>query len=334
MLIKGFRGFLFIGDPHLASYRPGKRMDDYQNAILNKLKQAAQISCDENLVPIILGDLFHNSNENSLTLLSRLTDIARTFPLTPETLEGNHDKEETRLTEKDALSYMHKTRVVSVITKSGLVAEYDFEGQRVRLYATPFGADIPSELPEEDGVLNIMITHHDLNFSGAHVGCKPLSEIKGCHMLVNGHLHKTLPSFNCGMTRAHNPGNIARLSVDVRDHVPAVWEWLPSFGDFELKKHPLQHVQDVFDLTGDQVAPAKSKAAVKALERSYFAELLSTNDASKMEGIKSDDATGIREELKEVFEELHTSDAARLVFDTMMKELKKGAKLKGSMSAE
>ena len=32
-------GICFIGDPHLLSLRPGRRIDDYTNTILNKLRE-------------------------------------------------------------------------------------------------------------------------------------------------------------------------------------------------------------------------------------------------------------------------------------------------------
>ena len=330
MPIKGFNGFLFIGDPHLASHRPGTRTDDYTNAILDKLDQAAEIATKLNLVPLFLGDLFHKASENNLRLFSRLTDICRKFPLMPKTLEGNHDKAETRLTESDALDFMHKTHVVDVITQLGLVDEYEFHGQRVRLYAVPYGAEIPAELPEEEGVINVIMTHHDLNFSGAHVGCKPLSEIKGCQMLVNGQLHKTLPSFWCGKTRAHNPGNIARLSIDVRDATPAVWSWGPDSGDFELTRHALKFNPDVFDMTGHHVDPARPKVSVNVLEKSVFAELLAGQ--SKMEGERSDDASSTRADLKATYEKLGTTEPAQLLLNRLLRETVKV--LKDSVEVE
>jgi len=324
MRIEGFNGFLFIGDPHLAGYRPGRRMDDYTNVILDKLAQAAVISVEQNLVPVILGDLFHRNKENSLPLLSRLIDIARSFSMVPLTLEGNHDKEETRLTSADALTLVSKLGAFTVLTKEGLAGEFDFGGSVVRLYAVPYGAEIPRELPEEEGVTNIIITHHDLNFSGAHPGCKPIQEIAGCKMLVNGHIHKKLPSFDCGAMRAHNPGNIARLSKDVIHEVPSVWEWRPAFNNFELKRHILKYDADVFDLTGDHVAPAAGKASVKALDKSAFAELFVGQ--TRMEGARSDDASGFKRDMDEVFEELFVSEATKTLLGKLRREAVKALK--------
>lgn len=324
MRIKDFRGFLFIGDPHLAGYRPGRRTDDYTNVVLDKLEQAAVIANEQRLVPVILGDLFHRNKENSLPLLSRLIDIARKFPMVPFTLEGNHDKEETRLTSADALTLVSKLGAFTVLTKEGLAGEFDFGGQVVRLYAVPYGSEIPRELPAEEGVSNIIITHHDLNFSGAHVGCKPIQEIAGCQMLVNGHMHKKLPSFDCGAMRAHNPGNIARLTKDVIHEVPSVWEWSPEFNNFELKRHILVYRADVFDLTGDNVQPAAAKVAVKALEKSAFAELYVGK--TRMEGGRSDDASGFKRDLEDVYTERQVSEATRTLLNKLRREAVKALK--------
>jgi predicted phosphodiesterase len=324
MRIKGYNGFLFIGDPHLAGYRPGRRQDDYTNVILDKLEQAAMIATEQNLVPVILGDLFHKNKENSLRLLSRLIDISRRFPMVAFTLEGNHDKEETRLTNADALTLVSKLGAFTVLTKEGLAGEFDFGGRIVRLYAVPYGSEIPRELPEEEGVTNIIITHHDLNFSGAHPGCKPIQEIVGCKMLVNGHIHKKLPSFDCGAMRAHNPGNIARLSKDVIHEVPSVWEWRPDFNNFELKRHILTYNSGVFDLTGDNVAPAAGKASVKALDKSAFAELFVGE--TRMEGARSDDASGFKQDMDEVFEDKHVSEATRTLLNKIRREAVKALK--------
>ena len=322
--IEGFKGFMFIGDPHLASYRPGRRQDDYQNVILDKLRQAAVIATTDKLVPIILGDLFHKPKENDLSLIYNLSDVCEQFPIQPVTLEGNHDKSETRLTDKDTLKLVSKFGIVRVITATDLVGEYDFEGSIVRLYAVPYGAEIPKDLPEADGVTNIIITHHDLNFSGTPENFQPLREITNCKMLVNGHIHKKLPSFSCGGMRAHNPGNIARLSIDVKDEVPSVWEWAPAYNNFELKRHILRYTAAVFDLTGENVQAESGAKSVKALEKSLFAELVAGQ--TKMEGSRSDDASGLKRDMDEIFEELQVSEPVRLLLGKLRREAVKALK--------
>ena len=320
-MITGFSGFCFIGDPHLASHRPGRRIDDYPSVILGKLKQAAEVCAKQNLVPVILGDLFHKNRENNLPLLSGVLDAARAFPMTPIILEGNHDKAETRLTEQDALFLLSRLGVFSLVDKSGRVADFDFNGQAVSLWAAPYGSPIPDAL-EDTGGVNVLITHHDLSFPGAYPGAALLKEIEHCSMLVNGHMHKYSEPRTLGQTKCHNPGNIARLSIDCAEHVPSVWVWTPELGQ-ELKQVPLQYEYAVFDLTGVAVEQASfrelSKSLPSAKKVSHFAELLKAEGA--LEAGRSDDATFLAEELTKILEERGNPTALKALMVSLMKEV-------------
>src|ERR1700736_2930820 len=97
------KGFLFVGDPHVSSKRPGRRIDDYVASVIGKLRLAGEIARERDLVPVILGDLFHRARENDLPLLSQLLDVFNGYPMPPVVLGGNHDKQETQLRDVDAL---------------------------------------------------------------------------------------------------------------------------------------------------------------------------------------------------------------------------------------
>lgn len=316
-----YKGFLFIGDPHLSSTRPGRRLDEYSQTVLNKLSQAAKICRDKSLYPVILGDLFHRNKENNLELLSKLVEVAREFPCPPIVLEGNHDKAETALTEQDALLLLGVLGVFKLVTAKGFVQTFDFEGKAVHLWATPYGATIDQSIEAKDG-LNVMITHHDLAFAGAYPGAALLTEIDGCDMVVNGHMHKTSPKVVKGQTTWHNPGNISRLSVDTLDHTPAVWAWTPDHGDV-LEKHALHFVRDVFDLTGLQVQAASAVELKKTLPRmmrlSQFAELLKVQDT--LDAGRSEDASMMTEELENFLEEVEAPQTLRAYLSAMAKEV-------------
>src|SRR5688500_5680347 len=57
--LRAYTGLLCIGDPHLASRAPGFRKDDYPRNILAKLEWAMNYAETNELLPVILGDLFH-----------------------------------------------------------------------------------------------------------------------------------------------------------------------------------------------------------------------------------------------------------------------------------
>jgi hypothetical protein len=310
---RSFSGILFIGDPHVASKRPGRRKDDYLASVLGKLEECAQICEDYNMLPVILGDLLHRSDDNSLKMLNRLTAVLKRFPLPPLTLEGNHDKEETSLTENDALYLLAQGGSVRVLETAGLVDTFEIAGQPVRLFAAPYGSSIPRSVPDGEGMA-ILITHHDMAFDGAYPGSLPIEAVEGVRMVVNGHMHDTKPSVVAGNTTWHNPGNIEPLSVDLVHHVPKAWMWAPAGGEAstELVGIELQHGTDLFDLTGLQVAPSDVDAAVAALpSTSKFAALITQEANESVDAERTDDASILHGDMTQVFAAGAISDATQ-----------------------
>lgn len=310
-------GLLFVGDVHILSTRPGRRVDDYAAAILAKLEQAAQISCERKLQPVFLGDLFHRSSENSLTLLTAVIAVFRKFYLKPVVLSGSHDRQGTWLREQDALYLLQDCGVLQVADKPGPL----FQGPcgtretPIQLWATPAGHPIPDEIPalEGDGV-SFMVTHHDLAFKGMYPGASALKEIKGCDMMINGHMHTPTPMVVQGSTCCFNPGSISRPSVDLKNHVPAVFAWTPGSG-FNLERIPLKFVpgDEVFDLTGKHVgvAPdAELKATLpRALRLSKFAAVL--GGGTSLEASRTEDGSVLADELASYFDEKKSSPSLR-----------------------
>lgn len=307
-------GFLFIGDPHVSSRRPGRRKDDYVASVLGKIAYAADVARRENLMPVILGDLFHRAGENHLPTISRLTEVLKQFPVVPICLGGNHDKSETRLTEVDALHYLDQVGVLRVFDgecREALVLETP--AGRVALWVAPYGAELPKAI-ESDADQVVLITHHDLAFEGCYPGAQKLYEIEGCDLVVNGHMHKTAPSVQVGRTYWHCPGNIEPLSIDCIDHVPAVWAWRGGDATQPLERIELPHERDCFDMTGLAIAAAAPTTALEGIgaesasiapiipASSHFADLLSAE--STLEAARTEDDQTFVEDLEEAFEEL------------------------------
>lgn len=300
-------GFLFIGDPHVSSSRPGRRKDDYLKSVLDKLSECADLCTLHNLVPVILGDLFHRSDDNSLKMLNRLTRVLKRFPVLPVVLDGNHDKEQTQLSESDALALLQLNGVVFVASLNAEIGVFEFKGTKVRLWGCPYGAAIPRDLGAFEGQ-TLMITHHDMAFGSAYPGAIPLTEISNCEMVVNGHMHDTKPPVQVGSTWWNNPGNIEPLSIDLADHVPCAWEWTPNMPTGALSAHPLTHGSELFDMGGLLVQASTPDVAVvsMAVAASKFAQMLST---TSVDASKTDDASVMLEDLKVVLEQSGVSDA-------------------------
>lgn len=306
------KGFLFIGDPHASSVRPGKRNDDFEKSVLNKLIESAKIATHFNLIPVILGDLIHREGENSIGFISRLTKVLKTFPCTPLEIDGNHGKHESTSVEEDVEYLLKTSGTIKLLEDPAEKLMFSFGEQKVSLFVAPYGTQMPYSLKREIGHINILVSHHDLGFESAYPGAMPLREIKDCDIVVNGHMHKTAPSVLKGKTTWHCPGNIEPLSLDCRDHNPAVWEWRPDMG-CTLEPHYLSHNRDCFNLTGTHVNSSSAIDGVEALaphhmlKNSRFAQMLASSEPNDSK--KTDEAAFLSEDLDDVIETIEVSSA-------------------------
>lgn len=329
-------GFLFVGDPHIWSHKPGRRKDNYLESICSKLKQIALISNEKNLWPVILGDLFHQAQDNNLYMLSEVTRIFNMFLRKPIVLVGNHDLTENKLTPGTALELFHSSgQILTVLDNApfafiDLVDEKDLSKttERVILGGTPYGEDIPISLaPWFKGTTHdaikkkakcdtiIWITHDDLSFDSNYPNAKQLKPILGCDLAVNGHMHRTQKPLRVGNTSWHNPGNISRISVDLIRQDVAVWVWKPALeeetGANDLPVIPLVKIcldvpdgASIISLEGRIASEHQDTLDKKDSGRSRFVEQLRKDQ----QVVRTDEAHFLRESLDREFEEKSTPE--------------------------
>lgn len=312
-----YNGFLFVGDPHVWSLQPGERLDkSYTQTILSKVEESVEIAITNNLYLIFLGDLFHKKEESNIDMLTKLTRILKKLPEPPATVEGNHEKSQLKLSDDVALSLLREAGVIYPMEKNGLWAKFNFnDGTSCYIGATPYGEKIPTnvKLPTKEKDQNcpiVWLTHHDLDFGSTYPGAIEIKEIQGVSMLVNGHIHGTKKPMTFGKMRAHNPGNISRLSTDMVDHVPAVWKWLP-IQNFELEPIVLTYFKQIFNLVHKQIQIPKSpeliEPAITPQQISQFVEKMEQH-AQVYDPSKTDDGTYVKESIKALARSLNLGD--------------------------
>lgn len=318
--IKNATGLLFVGDPHIWSKGPGKRLDKdvFADVVLGKIRQAVNIAVEKNLYLVFLGDLFHVHTENNIELLTKLTRELKKLPFGCLTIEGNHEKSQTKLSDDVALSLLKEAGVISVIEKNGLWGKFKTpSGESFLLGGTPYGSEIPNELSiqkkwgwESGEGKVIWLTHHNLDFGDSYPGVEKLKEIVGVDVLVNGHIHSTKPGMILGNMRAYNPGNITRLSVDCEGHIPRVWHWEPSF-DKEIQPIDLKVSKNVFDLTGRQILVDDVKPEVpehiEEEDKGMFVERMV--EQAKQDPLKTDDGVYLKDNIKALVSAMDLSDS-------------------------
>ncbi len=339
----GLRGLLFIGDPHIASYTPGRRLDaSYLDTVLGKLAQAGEIAKERRLWPVCPGDLFESRHDTDITMLVRTTRVLRQFWQRMTSTPGNHDKAEMRLSEGEAMSLLAESGTLEVIHESRLWAILELEDEsgghkRLGVGFTPYGHPLPGSLAEVAGLDDdtspqqalaaigadavVWITHADLAFDGVYPGAKELFNIPGIETVINGHMHGQSIPILVGGTAWHNPGNITRMSIDHANDQPGVWAFEPLGGQTMaahdgsliplLEKIALEHKpgEMAFDFAGRRAAATgKTTAQAEQLGSLFVTSLM----ADESTGGRSADASRMLQSLEQVMVEQGTSSQARL----------------------
>lgn len=322
-------GLLFIGDPQVSSRRIGRRKEqDFLALSVGKLGWCLDLAERLDLLPVIPGDLVDQGDDDSARFTGALIRAVMfngdglPRKRKPVLLWGNHDATiggsiHRRRSEDHVVSVLVAARCVHLIEQVGQHLELDIGGRRIVLGGSPYSEIIPDAV-DADGAEVIWLTHHDLDFPGSYPGAKPCPEIKGCALLVNGHMHRPADVRQIGGTACFNPGNILRMTVDEHDRVPLAWSWVPGQeGDTAGWKapagfvaHVLPHAQDVFDMTGrqvDAIAPSADAADAMAPTVSRFVEAMKQQANADLS--TTDDGSGFADL---VYQEVQSDEVAEL----------------------
>ncbi len=309
-------GLLVIGDPHVGSRRPGRRVEtDWPAPILAKLDACAEIANAGDLQAVFLGDLFDAPVEPDERLKARLVRLLKRFRRRPLSNVGNHDIANAALSDGDTLATFALADVLDVVARSGPVAQFRIDGRRIGLGMTPYGQSIPTSIAEyvAGTEASVWLTHHDIAFGASYPGAVAPFPIEGCDLVVNGHVHASKPPVDAGGTVWCNPGNITRQSADLAGHEPRAWI---LGADLALRPVALPHARDAFDLTG-RLVPAVRNPAAERLE-STFVSLLQAEAPADLG--RTDDAAYLREAMEARFAEEKTPKPLQALLRSLLAE--------------
>ena len=310
-------GLMFIGDPHVSSRKPGRRKDDdFGAAILGKIRFLIDICNERRLVPTFLGDMFDTPYEPDEALKTKLVRILRSSWTVPLANVGNHDIRNAVLTDGDSLQYLFEAGALRLTAHAGALAKLKVGEKTWGVGVTPYGQAFPADARNffQKVDMIVWLTHHDLAFEDAYPGSQPPPEIKGCKLVVNGHMHLRKKTRKVGDTVVFNPGNITRQYIDAIEHDPAAYVLA---ADGRLEKIAIPHEKAIFDLTGQlihAVSPGEAKTSkapveVACLQDSEFVTMLGAD--SSLELGRTDDGSIIREELEAKFERDNSPEDVR-----------------------
>lgn len=343
-------GLLFVGDPHVWSHKPGRRRDHYLSTICGKLEQIVEISNRDRLWVVILGDLFHQAEDNNLAMISRLSAIFQQFERKPIVLVGNHDLTEQTLTQGTVLEVFHSVGLILTMMENKPFARVTLqtdEGEkRIVLGGTPYGFDAPKNLQtffkgktaeelKKDAKADtiIWLTHDDYAFDHTYPNAVPLHPIVGVDMVINGHIHGYQKPIMVGDTAWYNPGNIARISIDLMDQVVAVWSFTGAHkremasNDVEiprLTQIPLKHAKgsDVMSLEGYHTKKAQEAGEISSKPQTHenvgslFVAQLQEEEHQR----KTDEGVLLRETLDDEYRLTETPEHIKKIVDHLFEQ--------------
>lgn len=242
--------FLLVGDVHAADKAPATRIDDYCQAIFDKLHYIIDYGNSNSInTMVIAGDLFHRKipSHNSHYLVKSLIDIFSSFKGDIYAVAGNHDiSANLDSLYKQPFSVLLEAKVLKLLTATPVILEdsnikislggKSFETALDKKDAgLLYNLDLLEPVDFRIGVFHQMILPDGQSFFNDFINFEDLTQVNS-DLIFDGHYHvgfdpalityqrpSGTPLYFC------NPGSISRGSAD----------------QFNLEKKPKVIVLDV-----------------------------------------------------------------------------------------
>lgn len=218
----------FVGDLHLHDVSPSSRIDDYSQAILDKLSQVFEKAKENNIDSIIFeGDIFHKPSGISVRYLNKVIDVFKESPCTCYSIIGNHDVQYGRIDDIGGTS-------LGVLFKAGLlkplfsgISSISFMDGKIHIEGFNYGEDISSVSPSYNNAnLTICVSHsygEDASFgvsdSPEYFKFNSIIPDKPFDVYILGHdhsYHETKDLYG-GVSKLYRLGALSRATSSVTD---------------------------------------------------------------------------------------------------------------------
>jgi len=279
--------FGFVVDPHLSQTNPAARVDDYAQAMLNKLRMLRTMGTENRWNGLIItGDLFHSKNVG-FEFLGQASEILGEMPFPVASIFGNHDLYNDRIESnvRTPLGYLMRIGLVKSISSLGYPNLVGLDFDRTMT---------PPEAPNVPGV-KILVCHAFVddvppfgigNWEFISYG---QLEAQGWDIVVAGHDHTPHPVLHHNGNRlsVYRPGAISRgtrheynrerdpqvLEIEVSD----TWELI----GIQERRIPAAPASEIFSLL--EIARTESSKRIKEFAESLSLGMTPTQDATDLD---------------------------------------------------
>lgn len=231
-----------LGDLHIRSSNPESRIDDYKEAMFEKLKFVLEAAESYKATVLLPGDVFDNPVQSN-KILTETISLLQEFDLNIHVIFGQHDLW-YRNKGNTALDVLIASKVVFGPTP---VQEWE---DKIFFYTASFGEDIP-EIKTKG--FNILMTHRmvveeklwegQANFEWAN----SLLRRTKFDLIVSGDNHKRF-IINSRTGTLINCGSLMRSSRDQVNHKPCFVIYDTDTRVYDVIDIPVRKQSAVFDL--------------------------------------------------------------------------------------
>lgn len=306
-----------VFDPHLSDKAPSTRLDNYRDAILEKIKYIVELGNNKGYAGLLIaGDVFHKKipSHNSHELIKLLMDIFSKAKFKIYIIPGNHDFLGTVLNiSRQPMAVLEKLDNVKIFygEDAELITDSDLS---VSISGKPFNASLDNKeasdlynLPHIEADYKIGLFHQMLlpdgqTFFSEYINISDLENVNS-DIIVNGHYHV---GFNPSVLKQKgkyfiNGGSLSRGSSEDFN-----LEKKPKFVELSLTKDnisyldivvPHQNSKEIFDTK--MIERRKENKAMKEFINNLNEFEASSLTSESPEGImKILDVMSVPEEIK------------------------------------
>ena len=274
-----------FGDLHAADKPPGGRVDDYTQAILDKLGAIAGL-CEKYEVSYALGtgDVLHVKQPNrvSHTLVQKLITAFKAFPCEVLVTVGNHDIGPDGLDSlpRQPLGTLEKAGAVQILHDRQLLAVDGDPTSQVWIIPHHYNAAAegvyngetdPSYYVVPEGTYNgrpiIGLAHGSLLAPGdtrpyPYVNVDDIPNFELYDLLISGHIHESLGVVKVGDSLFANPGSIGRTRRDIPSYTRTVEVLVVTVDEngVSVEEVPVPGVRPATEVFGGREAPEEAEA--------------------------------------------------------------------------
>ena len=217
---------LVVNDTHIRGTTPSRRVDNFKETLLNKLKEIKQISEEEN-IDIVLhsGDLFDRP-DTAPSIVNEFVKLLRDFSMPIYIVAGNHDLygHNPDTLPRTMLGLLVASGIVNLLDEDGIIWESD--NVRVQLTGKSFDYTLDNKNTEAYEVKKKEDIDYALHLVHGMLLDKPVFEDgytliedveTEADITITGHYHlgDGIKEFNDNYFL--NPGSIVRVSADLNE---------------------------------------------------------------------------------------------------------------------